>query len=287
MSKKRLKKVAACTQPPWAPFIEASVRADTLRKIREECVEKLGYNLDECPKRKTCFTDTCTGRPLPWFSKTAKPYLEKLAKETSTNPNTDLFVSTDCSPCPFFKECNSPCNQVIDYIERTKTAEPTLYYYDKLESVTPNLEVIEESLSSLSTDNIPWDCISERKRKVIKERLFKEKNFSHVAENTNLYNNAAAKLEYYSGLTKLSKYGVIRKFFKENKDLLTDKQRFIIQSVFVENKKVKEVAKTLNVTTQAVYLNINKVIEKHNLKWKTYVKIKDRKVIYNISEIVK
>lgn len=114
---KRKFKPSSCSSPPWATLIPAKDRPEILRIIRQECIDIYGHDLDECPKRFTCLKKSCIGRPLPWKSPTAAPYLERL-KETQVIKNEEMFIQTDCSVCPIAAICKNPCNQVLDFIDR-------------------------------------------------------------------------------------------------------------------------------------------------------------------------
>ena len=75
---KRIHKPPACTKAPWEHLVTGPNKDNILRAIRQETIAIYGQSMDECPKRKVCFTKSCIGRPLPFKSPTAKPYLDQL-----------------------------------------------------------------------------------------------------------------------------------------------------------------------------------------------------------------
>lgn len=286
MNSKKFKKEqrpSACTQPPWAVFIPPMQRAEILRKIRQEVIDEIGHSLDECPKRMVCLKKTCMGRPLPWMSETAKPYLEKLG----VKEGEDYYVKTDCSACPLFKDCSSPCNQVLDYIEKDKVLEPIVHYENYREDIHAEEEPIEPSKTLISKEDIPWDILSERKKTVVKRYLEDQRDFRSVAEFVGLYNQAAAKYEFYSALNKLSEYGIMKKFVKENATKLTPRQHEILSMVYLNNKKMVTVAEELEISKQSVQQTVSRVIKKFNIKWHKFVTKKNKKTIYNTVNVLK
>lgn len=279
-------KFAACSAPPWQVFIPAKDRPEILRIIRQECIDAYGFAFDECPKRLTCFSKSCEGRPLPWLSPTAKPYLEQLVK-VSNIKSGELFITTDCSTCPVAKTCKSPCNQIIDYIEKEKTKEPTLYFRD----TTERLDVIKESLEPanfiVTGKDIPWEVLPKRKQEVIKKYLFEGRDFRYVGESLGLNNQARAKYEFYSAITKLSEYAVVRSFYTKHKEELTARQRQIFDLVYYQNMSFIQVANELTISKQSVQQTVSRVLRKYGVTWKTYVKKQGNKVIYNVPQIFK
>ena len=284
---KKLNKPSTCTLPPWAVYILPRQRPEILRIIRQETIDYLGYHLDECPKRKVCITKSCLGRPLPWKSKTAKPYLDKLAKSLNIKNGEDLYINTDCRTCPFYTDCENPCNQVLDFIEREKSLEPDMNYKETLEYVKPKGDVLEPVDLLVNSDDIPWDVLSERKKKVIKKYLYEQRDFRYVAESEGFYNQAAAKYEFYSALNKLSEYGVFRKFITEYSHLLTPRQYEILTLIYLNNKKIVQVAAYLGISKQSVQQTVARVIKKHNIKWKKFVRKQGNKTIYTTAEVLK
>lgn len=280
-------KPAACTQPPWEVFIPPRERPEILRIIRQETIDEYGYAMDECPKRKVCITKTCMGRPLPWKSETAKPYLDKLAEKNYINEGDDLYIKTDCKTCPLFDSCNSPCNQVLDFIERDKSLEPDMKYEESLEHIKPKPNALEPIQWLVDANDIPWDILSERKCKVIKKYLYEQRDFRYVADSEGFYNQAAVKYEFYSALTKLSEYAIFRKFIDENAHLLTPRQYEILHMIYFDNKKIVQVAKELGVSKQSVQQTVARVISKHGIKWSRFVRKRGNKTIYNTAEVLK
>lgn len=283
---KKYIKPAACTSPPWAAYIEPRQRADVLRKIRQDCIDELGYDLDECPKRKTCLKKECMGRPMPWFSETAKPYLEKMVEVLNIKPEEEYFIETNCNTCPFVASCKKPCNQVIDYIERDKTLEPKIEYEDYLENLEVEPEKIEPSVMYVKREEIPWDVLSEKKKITIEKYLFEQRDFRYVAKITKLYNQAAAKYEFYAAMNKLSEFAVMRKFINENVFHLTPRQYEILNLLYNKNMKKVEVAKELNISKQSVQQTVARVVNKFGIKWHKFVRKEKNKIIYNTVKVL-
>lgn len=288
MNEKKFKqdnKPPACTTQPWKYLIPAEQRDDVLRKIKEETVEIYGYSMDSCTKRKTCFTKTCIGRELPWKSPTAKPYLEQLQK-THRIENNELHID-NCATCPIAKTCTSTCSQVNDFINRTSEPEMQFVYQENLESY--NQEQVQASGERPKEQGLelPWDILTPAKARVIRKYLYEQKDFLLVAKELDLNNQAEAKYVFYSALTKLSEYGIVRKFLEENSEKLTEKQRLIMDEVYFKNKSLTEVAEQYTISVPAVTGMINRVVEKYSLKWPVFVRKEDQKVIYNVPEVLK
>lgn len=283
---KKENKMAACNSPPWQIYIPARDRPEILRQIRQECLDLYGFAFDECPKRKTCFTKTCLGRPLPWLSPTAKPYLELLSK-VSNIKSGELFVGTDCSACPIAKSCKSPCNQVLDYIDREKSGEPTIYYSDKTEQLTITRDSLEPANFKMDGSSIPWDVLPKRKQEVIKKYLFEGRDFRYVADSLGLNNQARSKYEFYAAITKLSEYAVVRDFLDKTEEKLTARQQQIFKLVYRDNLSFVDTATKLKVTKQSIQQSVSRVLTKYRVTWKTYVRKKGNKVLYNVPQIFK
>lgn len=282
---KKLNKPPACTKNPIEHLVPQEDKYEILRTIRQECIDHYGQDIiSECGKRKICMTKKCMGRELPWKSPTALPYLKELAK-TQNIQNGLLYVQTDCSTCPFAKSCTSVCDQVSDYISRDRTIEPQTIaseHADKMAAVP----VDNTSLSTFTT-NIPWDILSIRRRQVIKMHLYDRRDFKYIAHKLNLNNQARAKYEYYAALTTISEYATMREFLKDHLDLLTDKQKNVLQSIYYDNNKLCKVAKDIGVSKQAVQQMVARVVNKHEIKWPKFVWKRGNKVIYNVPRILK
>lgn len=283
---KKTNKMAACTAPPWAAFIPPMERPEVLRIIRQETVDAYGYSMDECPKRLTCLKKTCLGRPLPWLSPTAKPYLEQL-KETQKIVKDEMIVQTDCSVCPFVSTCKNPCNQVLDFIERAKAPEPILDYKETTDNLEAHRDVFEGSTFKVNAEDIPWDVISPKKAEVIRKYLFESRDFRYIADLLNLNNQARVKYEFYSAINKLAEYAAVRKFLDGNSKKLTDRQQQIFTLVYRDNLSYVEVADMLGVSKQSIQQTVSRVFKKYKVKWKVYVRKKDKKVHYNVPELFK
>jgi predicted DNA-binding protein YlxM (UPF0122 family) len=277
-------KPAACTQAPWKYLIPYEERESVMRQIRQECIDLYGYTFDECPKRMVCFAKQCIGRPLPWLSPTAKPYLEKL-QETQNVKDGEMFIQT-CAVCPIRLTCTSTCSQVNDYINRSQAKEPALIYKENTENIQPNEETGSVRLALLQGLEIPWDAISKRKQKVVRSYLYEQKDFKYIADTQKLNNQARAKYEFYSALNRLSEYAVVRAFLKKEYKKLTQKQALIMHEIYFNNNTVTKTAKKLNITKQAVSQIVNRVIASHTLKLQTFVRKTGNKVIYNVPGVM-
>jgi DNA-directed RNA polymerase specialized sigma subunit len=134
---------------------------------------------------------------------------------------------------------------------------------------------------------IPWDCISDKKRQVIKLYLYEQKDFLHIAKQMGLYNQASSKYEFYTALTKLSKIGTIRKFVKDNWESFSDYHKSLLEEAFINNKSYVQIAKDRNITPQGVQQVITRILKKNKVKWQTYIYRKKGKLYYNVPAILK
>lgn len=283
---KKTNRMAACTENPIEKLIPADIRHETLLKIKNESIDEYGYDvMSECPKRKVCMKKECIGRPLAWKSPTAKPYLDQLAT-TQKIVNEEMFIVTNCSGCPIVKTCDSLCQQVTDFINRDNSKEPSISYRPMTENLAPE-ESYEEPEIFNNNLEIPWDILSEHKRDIIKKYVYEQRDFISVAKALGILNQARAKYFLYASLTRLSEYAIMRQFISENKELLTDTQYNVLYNVYFANKKLVEVATDCQVTKQAVSKLIKQVIEKHKIKWYTFVRKEGNKVVYNVPAILK
>ena len=277
---KAINKPPACSLPPWYSLIPFDKRFEILRQIKQECIDIYGQSYDECPKRAVCIGKECIGRPLPWKSPTAKPYLDELAK-TQNIAQGELFIS-GCDTCPIKATCDSPCGQINDFMHRNKIEEPYLMYKENLEysseEYTEGAEII--SLFPNSNLELPWDCLSKRKQDMVQQYFFKGNDFKYVADKFGLLNEDKAKYTIYYALTKLSKFATMRKFIEENENNLNKKQLKILNKVFIQNMQLTDAAKSLKMSEDAVWAVINRVIKKYGIIWPTFVKKVNGKPIY-------
>ena len=283
---KGLYKPASCSQAPWASLIPSKQRDDVLRAIRKESIALYGEDLSQCPKRKVCLSKTCAGRPVPWDSPTAKPLLDQMKLNQSFNSKNELIIS-NCETCKISKTCKSTCAQMNDYLNRDKSQEPELIYKATIDS--NKLSFTENAVDKVIESNItiPWDSITEVRKKVIQKRLYEQKEFLDIANKLDLEDQAHAKYLMYSGLTTLSEYGIMRMFLNNNKDKLTEKQVKVLTMVYTDNKTMVEVASILKVSKQNVEQIINRLITKFNIKWHIYAKKQGNEVTYFVPESFK
>lgn len=289
---KKLNKMPSCSSPPWAAFIEPLKRPEILRIIRQECLDEYSFSFDECEKRLTCLKKTCLGRKLPWKSKTALPYLKELIKHVPTQINKDsneleMIVETNCNVCPIFKTCKNPCNQVLDFIERDKAPEPIIDYKETTDNLEFEIEIFEPANLFVNGSNIPWDVLSIKKAEVIRKYLFEQRDFRSIAETLNLNNQARVKYEMYSAINKLSEYATVRNFLDTKENLLTPRQKEIFNLVYRQNLTFVKVAEKLGISKQSVQQTVSRILKKYKVKWKTYVKKRGNKILYQVPEIFK
>lgn len=277
-------KYAACTTAPWELLIPLKDRKETIRTIKQESIENYGEDFTECPKRLVCIGSECIGRPLPWKSKTAQPYLEKLSK-TQSIKDGELYVQS-CNVCPIAKTCKSTCSQVTDFINRRKTEEAELVLREDIEHVELPLESTRAS-EEVKSLQVPWDVLPADKQQLVREYLYNFKDFKSTSEKLDLNNQARAKYEFYAALTRLSEFGVMRKFLNENSHKLTNSQKEVLGRVYFGKMNYEEVAKSLKITKQAVSNIVNRTIKKHNIKWTSFVTKKGKKINYNVPLILK
>lgn len=285
---KKIHKPAACTQPVWQVLISSDKKHEVLAKIRQESIAAYGQSYDECPKRKTCFTQTCMGRPLPLKSQTAKPYIEQLKKTHKVNANGELLLS-NCDSCTIKQSCKSLCSQVNDFLNRDKVEEPEINYKENLDNIVPeNLNSALEKIMGKGFQ-IPFDCLTIKRQDTIKKYLYEQKDFLTIAKEMGYYDQAQAKYEFYAALTKLSKFGVMRKmcYEKFNTGEIDHRDQAILNDIFFINKSLTEASYTWKLSKQALNKLIKKYKNKFNLRWQIFVRKQGNKVVYNVPEIFK
>lgn len=284
---KRENRPSSCTEPPWAQLIPPAQRPGTLRQIRQECIDELGYSLDECPHRLTCLKKTCPGRPMPTFSKTAQPYLGTL-KQRHKWDGDKFIVLTDCRECPIVKECKNPCNMVVDFIDRAKTKEPRLVFAESVDPMIPvDFPEIGDGKITAYAEELPWDCLSKKKVALIKLYLYEQRDYRYVADKLKLTNQARAKYEFYAALTKMSEYGVVRRFLTEHINKLTPRQQQIFDMIYYDNLTMVETARRLGISKQSVNQTVTRVLKRYGVKWPVFVRKHKKKTIYNVLEVFK
>lgn len=285
---KNKNKPAACTRAPWAGLIPKEDRGRVMAKIRQESNEIYGQSYDECPKRHVCIGKTCIGRPLPVKSETFKPYLD-LLKNTHKIVNNELYLS-NCDTCAIVSSCKSPCAQVNDFINRGNKREVDIVYKENLENISPQTETTQVSLPMLQGYDIPWDSVSPRKQRVVRKYLYERKDFLTIAREENLNNQARTKYEYYSALTKMSEYAVMRKFL-DSGPKITASQLTLLEEVYHNNKSLAQAAKDMNISRQAAHNRLTRVLKNYKLNWHKFVRKEKQgdktKIIYNIPEVLR
>jgi hypothetical protein len=294
---KKANKPGACLSLPFEYLIPYAIRIETILKIKQESIDAYGYDLTgECPKRLVCAQKQCIGRPLPFKSPTALPYLKELAKSQKI-VKEELFIKTNCNGCPIFNKCSSPCQQVNEFINRSSIQEPYINYKEDLSTIEMfdvNDENYESFLPEDAKDEIPWDILTSKELTIVKYRHM-GKDFNHISEDENLklYNEKDAKYAYYAALTKLAEYAIMRKFIEkgQEKGKLTFKQYQILSKVYLDNKKPSKVAKELKISQAAVTQIISRIIETNKITWPRFVrkegKSNHQRIIYNIPERLK
>lgn len=295
---KKKYKNAACTRPPWSSLIQGSDRKKILAKIKQETLIEYGRSLDECPKRLVCMGKDCIGRPLPWRSETAKPYLEKLSKLYKIK-DEELYLS-NCDTCAISNNCSKPCIQINDFINRWNKKEVALSYKDNMENLSDTQQENSYFIPQLfQGEDIPWDCVSPRRQRVVKKYLYERKTFVAIAKEENLSNQSRVKYEYYAALTKLSEFAIVRRFLKDaDTDTVTPEQLVVLYKVYEENKTLTQAAQEIGITKQAAWQRVNTALKAHNLNNKFHkfvVKHQKRgpdgkrvyKTVYNIPEVLR
>lgn len=287
---KKSHKPAACTQAPWEHLVPEGQKEAILSRIRQESIAIYGQSMDECPKRLVCMGKTCIGRPLPTKSKTFKPYLEEL-KKTHQITNDEMFL-TNCELCPIVMSCKSLCPQVYDFTQRDKSQEPELIYKESIENLIPHPQPIDtkDLLGSVLSSmlKVPWDVLSAKRSATVKKYLYEGKDFLMVAKELGYYDQSRARYEFYAALTKLSKYAAMRAFMTEHADKITTTGHFsILNDIFFHNKTLTEAANTHGLTKQGIQQMISRYTKKYEVTWKTFVRKKGNKVIYNVPELLK
>lgn len=282
---KRLNRPASCNNPPWASVIPSEKREEVLRIIRQETVAAYGYSMDECPKRLVCLTKTCMGRPLPWDSPTAKPYLEALAKRQNVQ-NGEMFLS-NCEVCPIFKTCKATCAQVNDFMNRDRIGEPEMVYKESLDNIV--MAPSQDRVASIIGPDlkVPWDALNNNRKQTVKKYLYDQKDFLTIAKDLGFHDQSRARYEFYAALTTLAEYATMRKFLEDFQDELSDKQQNILKMIYVANLTISEVADKEQVTKQAVQQIVARLVKKYNIKWTTFVRKQGNKVIFNVPELMK
>lgn len=283
---KKTFKLPVCTVAPWYSLLPKDEKDNLMRKIRQETIELYGHSMDECPKRKVCLTKTCIGRPLPWKSKTALPYLEKL-KTTHNIQNDELFIS-NCDSCTISKTCKNSCYQINDYLNRGYNKEPELVIQENLENHTQVISIGGDfEVENLKNQEIPWDCLTNTRQLVVKKYLYEGKDFLTIAKELDITNQARAKYEFYSALTRLSEFAVIRKFIDENENKLTSKQKRVLIMIYKTNLSLTQVASIENMSKQSIQQIMKRLINKFNIKWSVFVRKQKGKTIYNVPGVFK
>lgn len=287
---KKANRPAACNNPPWAAVIPKNIREDVLRQIKQESVQFHGQNLDECPKRLTCFGKQCAGRPLPILSPTAKPYIEKL-KTTHKIENDELFLS-NCDSCSIASTCRSACAQVNDFMQRDKIKEPSLDYRGTIDNLAEEVQPLEVATIALNEKNkIPWDSLSEKRKQTVQKYLYEQKDFMTVAKELGYYDQASAKREFYFALTTLAKYATMRKFIENKGHLLKSEVRELLVYMYIDNMSLTDAAKKQNRTKQSAKNIIDRTVKKYGITWTKFAKneyIDDsRKIVYKVAEVLK
>jgi len=172
-------------------------------------------------------------------------------------------------------------------MNRANKKELKVSYMENLEERPIKKERATISLPFLKGHEIPWDAVSKRKQSVVKKYLFERKDFLTIAKQENLNNQARCKYEYYSALTKMSEYAIMRRFIKSKGNRITPTQLDLMKLVYMENKNLAQSAKEMNITRQAAQQRLGRVIKKYDIKWHRFVKKHKNKVLYNIPEVLR
>jgi predicted DNA-binding protein YlxM (UPF0122 family) len=134
--------------------------------------------------------------------------------------------------------------------------------------------------AELNEVELPWDCLGDSREAIVRLRLYQRKDFLTIARKCQLFNQSAAKYEFYAALDKLSEYAIVREFLKEKGDQLTLAQNEILKARYIRNEKISDIASSRGVDVSAVSHLIKRVFEKYSIHWPVYVKKENNKVIY-------
>lgn len=285
---KKTHKPALCTTQAWRNLVKGPNKDNILRQIRQETLEKYSYSMDECPKRLVCMGTSCIGRPLPWLSETAKPYLEEL-KKTHSVINDELFLSK-CDTCPVFKNCKVACHQINDFLTRHRLKEPDFVYQKVVDNHTIIPSDDYSRTNPLNTPDIPWDCLNQQRHDIIRKYLYESKDFLAIAKELNMSNQSAVKYQFYAGLTTLSEFAAMRAFLKENKEalILDNPDNYdVLRELYEDNASITSLAKKRGRSKQAIQQRLTRLIKKYKVKWTIFVKKQNNKVIYNVPMVFK
>lgn len=278
---------ASCARAPWARYIEPGKRDEIMRKIRIECIQFYGHSMDTCDLKSVCIGKKCLGRQLPFLSPTAKPYLDKLVADKRNKVKEGKFYVVDnCNDCPIRNSCTSVCPMMNDFLNRHQKKQPDLIYQETLDNYVsegPQRPVMPSNMAGM---DLPWDCLKDDWKRIVKLRLNQRKDFLTIANTCGLFDQAAAKKEFYYALTKLAEYAIVREFLKEKREDLTLGQFEILTAKYIENKSRKQIATERNMTYDAVRNIIYKTLTKHDITWPIYVTTEQGKIRYNIPEVL-
>ena len=281
---KKINKPAMCTNPVWKSVITTEDKEDIVRKIRAESIEIYGQSLDECSKRLVCLGQDCLGRPLPSLSPTAKPYIDELKKKYKVI-NDEIFL-TKCEVCPIKLKCTSTCHQINDYLNRGNKKEPEFVYQEITESYTETI-LSNNTTEFMTNRDIAWDCLTTRRRDIIKKYIYEGKDFLTIARELNMKSQAWAKYEFYAGLTKLSEYATVREYLTNNKDTMTKGNFSLLENLYLKNQSLTEVAQQEKCSKQALQQRLTRLFNSGNIKWIIFVKKVNNKPVYNVPTVFK
>src|SRR5271163_871902 len=127
-----------------------------------------------------------------------------------------------CSTCPIKTTCKKTCNQVSDFMQRSKNAEDIInklepapvstdfalsnWVSDDTETNPGILTELIERYGSISNtiEQLPWGAINNKRQRLIRLYVFEGKDFRASAEELGYSNGNVARNEFYRGISCLS-----------------------------------------------------------------------------------
>jgi hypothetical protein len=300
---KKKNRPALCTEDPVFSVIPKDKVHELLNICRQKARDhgESDYDLG-CPKRFTC-DGNCTGRPIVSYIDELKPYIKKI--EHLMAPDGMIYVK-GCKTCPISKTCKRVCNQVSDYMERTKNKEDIhtkdqLFYKNKSganqkaideyvhvpensglgewvtgsddDSQTGILAKLIERYGSIqdTIEHMPWGAINEKRARLVRMYCFEGKDFRACSKELGYSSGLVARNEFYRALTALSKFATVRFYIEEHRDEIADVDYELLQLRYYQFLTVNEIAKQLNLCVGTVRSRLFRFISKSKLQYTKYV----------------
>jgi hypothetical protein len=283
---KKKNKPAICTNDPILSLVPKDKFHEMLNLVRQRHRDA-GLEYDpSCPKRHNCVN--CTGRPIGYHFHIdeLQPYIKKLSHLIQKD---GMIYLKSCNTCPIAKTCKSTCNQISDFMQRTKNTEdltfkmePAIISIDNAMSswITDDSEPGTGVLSDLierygsiqnCIDQLPWGAISKKREKLIKLYVFEGQDFRKIAQELNFSNGSVAFNEFYRGLTVLSKYATVRYYIEQHRDEISDIEYELLQLRYYEFLSIAEIGKKLNLAIGTVRSKLFRFLKRSKTKYSRFV----------------